>query len=161
VVVRRNSANWRQCSSLFGNRAAEGGKLAANGGIERQSEIRNRLITLVDKAKSAPLPADSIYRMVSREFEAIAEARQNRVAWHEIADACGFSGKENRLRDAFSKERRRREKKGGLKPTAQQARLAQKIENGKQDEKPAGVMLLDNKKSSGACEIFKSFRSID
>ena len=85
--------------------------MAASSGKERQSEIRNRLITLVDKAKSAPLPADSIYRMVSLEFEAISDARQNRVAWHEIAHACGFSEKENRLRDAFSKERRRREEK--------------------------------------------------
>jgi hypothetical protein len=91
--------------------AAEGGKVAATGDTERQGEIRNRLISLVDKAKDASLVTDSIYRVVAMEFEAISEARANRVSWNEIAKACGFSEKENRFRDAFSKERRRRAKK--------------------------------------------------
>lgn len=118
--------------------------MAANGGIEWQSEIRNRLITLVDKEKSMPLPVDSIYRMVSREFEAIAEARQNRVAWHEIAHACGFSEKENRLRDAFSKERRRREKKGKKESPAPEVRKTDPVSK---QESPAKTQKPENRKT--------------
>ena len=86
--------------------------MAATSGKERQSEIRNRLISLVYKAKVAPLVTDSIYRVVAREFEVISEARANRIPWNEITKACGFPAeKENRLRDAFTKERRRQAKK--------------------------------------------------
>jgi hypothetical protein len=49
------------------------------------------LISLVDKAKAAPLSTDSIYRVVAGEFDAISEARTNRVSWREISIVCGFS----------------------------------------------------------------------
>ena len=65
--------------------------MAASGGTERRSEIRDRLISLVDKAKAAPLSTDSIYRVVAGEFDAISEARTNRVSWREISIVCGFS----------------------------------------------------------------------
>ena len=136
--------------------------MTASGGTERQSEIRNRLISLVGKAKAAPLVTDSIYRVVAREFEAISEARANRVPWQEISIVCGFSGKENRLRDAFAKERRRREKKGGIKPAATQA---QKTENGKQkNEVPnvQGKKTENRKQENKDPEVkFKSSFNID
>ena len=103
----------RQKSAFFGiKRQLSGGRRrSGTGGIERHSEIRKRLISLVDKGKAAPLVTDSIYRVVAMEFEAISEARNNRVSWNEIANACGFPGKENLFCDAFSKERRPRAKK--------------------------------------------------
>ena len=84
------------------------------------SAIAERLISLVDNKKSASVE-DSVYRLVKREFESIKFARDSFVAWREIAETCGFPGKESQMRNAFRLEQLRREKKGGIKPAATQA----------------------------------------
>ncbi len=86
--------------------------MAAQGGKERQSYISDRLISLVDRAgRVPPEGSNSIYRVVAVNFDAIAAAREAKITWREIAAECDFAGQENRMRDAFSKERRRRAKK--------------------------------------------------
>ena len=86
--------------------------MAAQGGKERQSYISDRLISLVDRAgRVPPEGSNSIYRVVAVNFDAIAAAREAKITWREIAAECDFAGRENRMRDAFSKERRRRAKK--------------------------------------------------
>ncbi len=91
------------------------------------SDIGKRLILLVEKEKSASA-GESVYRLVRIEYEAIRKARESLLRWKEIADTCGFPGKEAQMRNAFRLERRRREKKKGEVKTVP----AQKIENEKQ-----------------------------
>ena len=78
------------------------------------SAISERLISLVDNKKSASVE-DSVYRLVKREFESIKFARDSFVAWREIAETCGFPGKESQMRNAFRLEQLRREKKEKVK----------------------------------------------
>lgn len=114
-----------------------------------------KLISLLNKGQH--VQPNILGSAVRSEFENVSKARRFGISWDEIAEALGFPKKGKLASASFSRERRRREKKGGV-PSAK------KTKNEKQqDEKSAGVgvMLLDNKKSSGACEIFKSFRSID
>ncbi len=77
---------------------------------DRQSDIGERLILLVEKKKSASA-VESVYRLVRIEFEAIRKAREELVSWREIAETCGVPGKESLMRNAFRLERSRREKK--------------------------------------------------
>ncbi len=105
------------------------------------SDIGDRLISLAEKKKSASA-GKSVYYLVRIEYEAIRKARESFVPWKEIADACGFSGKEAQMRNAFRLERGRREKKGGIKPAASQPAQKtenQKIENGKQKKEDPEV----------------------
>ena len=76
---------------------------------DRRNYISDRLVSLVDMKKTASA-FGSVYRMVRVEFEGIEKAREVRIPWKEIAETCGFPGKESRIRDAYMREKRRRAK---------------------------------------------------
>ncbi|MHB1756812.1 MAG: hypothetical protein ACYCT9_04780 [Leptospirillum sp.] len=90
--------------------AAISGEGRAGGGNQRRDDFGRVLISLIEKKKSAPLIDNSVYSIVSENFEAISEARKY-TNWSEIVRECGFEGLESRFRDAYSKERKRRAKK--------------------------------------------------
>lgn len=96
------------------------------------SDIGERLISLSEKKKSASA-VESVYRLVRIEYEAIRNAREVFVPWREIADTCGFPGKEAQMRNAYRLESQRREKEGG-KPSPAQKTENKKLENGKKNE---------------------------
>ena len=127
-------------------------------GKMNQLRGENRLVSLVEKAKAE---CQGLSLAVKNDFKTIEEAREAGLTWGEITEGLGFHlDKWREVQRAYSREKARLEKKGGVKPAPQG--VTQKTENGKQNEKQAGVTLIDNKVSkSGACEIFKSFRSID
>jgi hypothetical protein len=89
------------------------------------------LISLVDRAKHAK--PDILGAAIRKNWELVEEARRLRIPWGEIAEALGFQGKGPLARASYSRERRRLEKKGGVKTAP-----AQKIENEKQKNESAG-----------------------
>lgn len=86
---------------------------------ERRNCISDRLVSLVDMKKTASA-FGSVYRMVRVEFEGIEKAREVRIPWKEIAETCGFPGKESRIRDAYMREKRRRAKPAMRKKSEEQ-----------------------------------------
>lgn len=97
------------------------------GKIMKSDDVRAGLISLIDKKKSTF--QGGISEIVRKEFDLVVQARENGASWTEIVDTLGFQGKEDGFALAFWRERRRREKKGSLKP---------QTENGKQENESAG-----------------------
>jgi len=95
----------------------------------------NRLISLVEKAKTA---GQSIAQAVRNDLKIIGEARSVGMKWAEIADGLGFPGKDFEVRRAYSREKARLEKKGGVKPEASAAqvptRTIPRVESGKNED---------------------------
>jgi hypothetical protein len=124
------------------------------GKIMKSDEVRSELISLIDKKKS--VFHGGISEIVKKEFELISQARECGASWTEIVDTLGFHGKEDGFTLAFWRERRRREKKREVIPQKPQEK------GGPEKEKKSVTLIGENKKNpGGACEIFKSFRSID
>jgi hypothetical protein len=100
------------------------------GKIVKSDEVRNGLISLIDRKKSAF--HGGISEIVKREFDLISEARKIGASWTEIVETLGFLGKEDGFSLAFWRERKRREKKGSPVPTSSEVQAAQMI---KQEQK--------------------------
>lgn len=102
-----------------------------------------KLISLLDKGQR--VQPDILGAAIRIEFENIDKARQLRISWDEIAEALGFPGKGKLASASYSRERRRREKKGGVKLSVSQP---QKTENGKQkNEVSAGTRTIQKQEN--------------
>ncbi|MHB1765837.1 MAG: hypothetical protein ACYCS1_10000 [Gammaproteobacteria bacterium] len=94
------------------------------------------LISLIDNIKSAPT---GLTKTIRRNFDLIAEAREIGASWGDIIKALDRDWSEKLVRTAYSKERRRREKKGDLGQSRQPSGIVKpgeplppvKTENGK------------------------------
>lgn len=83
----------------------------------KHKESESPLISLIEKKKEA-FEGGSLMRVIRRDFAMVEEARKSGATWAEIAEAYAHSGKAAQARYAFFYERRRREKKGGMKDSA-------------------------------------------
>ena len=113
--------------------------MISTGKILKSDEVKSGLISLIDKKKN--IFHGGISEIVKKEFELISQARENGASWTEIVETLDFSGKESGFALAHWRERRRREKKGGIKPAATQVQKTenQKIENEKQKKEAIPV----------------------
>ncbi len=68
------------------------------------------LLALIEKAKQAK--QDMLGDAIRRGLDGVEEARKLGVSWGEIARSLGFEGKADVARAIYSRERRRRAKKG-------------------------------------------------
>ena len=73
----------------------------------------NRLISLVQKAKSE---CDGIAQAVRNDLQTIEEARKAGMTWTKITEGLGFpAGRYREVQRAYSREKARLEKRGGVK----------------------------------------------
>lgn len=138
--------------------ASEGFKVFQDDGV-------TDLLVLIDKAKQAK-PA-TLSEKVFKSFDQIIEARSLRppIAWSAIAQSLDIDARDvPLLRATFSREKRRHAIKTGnpiRKEVMPAGKPVLKPEPVQKTEKK-GVNLIDRMATKdGACEIFKSFPSID
>ena len=140
--------------------ASEGFKVFQGDGV-------TDLLVLIDKAKQAK-PA-TLSEKVFKSFDQIIEARSLRpqIAWSAIAQSLDIDARDvPLLRATFSREKRRQAIKTG-NPIRKDVMLASKSvlkpEIAPQKTEKKEVTLIDRRMATkdGACELFKSFPSID